>query len=103
MAVYAESVSVNEARAMVQELFKSATEVADEDIRIKTLYPWDLDMERRTEKILMAAYWTKNYRRSKSEDRNRTGLFLCASCQSVFPQVITEKQVLCEGCRASRS
>lgn len=102
IVVYAESISINEARGLVQALVGPATAITDEDIRVENMYPWDLDMRGEAGKILMAAYWTQNYRRSKNEDPNRTGLFLCGSCQSIFPQPIVERRALCDRCRASR-
>ena len=101
VVVYAQSVGVKEARDMVQSLLGSEANVAEEDIRVKSVYPWDIDLEGDGQKMLTAAYWTQNYRRSKTEDLNRTGLFLCGKCRSVFPQIITERQILCSDCRTS--
>ena len=50
----------------------------EEDVRIASRYPWDLGITTGDgAKSMMVAYWTQNYRRTKSEDADRDALFLC--------------------------
>lgn len=103
VVVYAESLSVHEARYVVQKVVSTHTDIADEDIRVESMYPWDLDMRGEGRRIMTAAYWAQNYRGSRSEDPHRPALFLCGGCHRVFAQTLIEKHVLCSDCRSNRS
>jgi hypothetical protein len=61
-------------------------EVSDADIRIATRHPWDLGIEDGGKEtvLLKEAYWTQNYRRTKSDDPSREALFLCRECSGLY-------------------
>lgn len=67
----------------------------EEEIRTATRYPWDLGLQGAEMKV---AYWTQNYRASKSEDPNRQALFLCSDCGSPFLKLLTESRTKCSNC-----
>jgi len=74
--------------------------VADEDIRVATRYNWDLGTKDEPEgPILREAYWRQSYRRTKNDDPQRVGLFLCTKCNSFYRQQISDKNRLCPRCR----
>lgn len=58
--------------------------ISDEDIRLATRHPWDLGMEGSEDVVIREAYWTQNYRRTKSEDPARNALFLCGECGDLY-------------------
>ncbi len=66
--------------------------VADQDIRIATRHPWDLGLEGKVQEdiVLREAYWTQNYRRTKSDDPSRKGLFLCRECGKLLVSPVNE-------------
>lgn len=68
----------------------------EEDIRRATRHSWDLAIPGLEMKV---AYWTQNYRGSKSADPDRPGLFLCSRCGSTFVKPLTEQGTLCSECR----
>jgi len=68
-----------------------------EDIRTATRHSWDLDV---TGFEMKVAYWTQNYRGSKSENPNRPALFICSNCGSLYVKPITATGTLCANCRA---
>lgn len=61
-------------------------EVTDDDIRVATRHPWDLGAEGPGggDVSVREAYWTQNYRRTKSEDASRKALFLCGGCGELY-------------------
>jgi hypothetical protein len=72
------------------------------DIRTATRFAWEIQGLGLKEGVVMrAAYWTQNYRGNKTDDPNRTGLFVCSSCDSFFLQPMTKKEILCSGCLQS--
>jgi DNA-directed RNA polymerase subunit RPC12/RpoP len=71
--------------------------VHEEDVRLATRHAWDFPDLTGEVKV---AYWTQNYRRSKNDDPNRTALFLCGKCDSLFLQPLNGRSVLCANCRA---
>ncbi len=72
--------------------------VQDEDIRVATRHQWDSPDLAGDVKV---AYWTQNYRRTKSDDPNRGALFLCGNCNSFFVQPLGSRSALCTNCRES--
>jgi protein-arginine kinase activator protein McsA len=102
--IYSDSLDLHESRDTIGGLVGKDQEVKEEDVRIASRYPWDFDITTGDgQKLMMVAYWTQNYRRTKSEEPNRTALFLCEGCRAIFSQPLSERQVLCSGCRSSRS
>jgi len=84
------------------KIFLSAIQddVADEDIRVATRYNWDLAITNHTDgPIVREAYWRQSYRRTKSEDQQRTALFICTNCDSFYRQPISTVDNLCSKCR----
>ena len=71
--------------------------VKDEDIRTATRHPWDLDVAGFEMKV---AYWTQNYRGSKSVDPNRLALFICSECGSTYTKPVTAPGTMCADCLA---
>jgi hypothetical protein len=74
------------------------SEVKDSDIRIATRHPWELALDVEEKVVLKEAYWTQNYRRTKSEDPNRIALFRCTTCGKLFLQSLSSSNTLCETC-----
>jgi hypothetical protein len=70
--------------------------IKEEDIRTATRHPWDLDIAGFEMKV---AYWTQNYRGSKSTDPNRQTLFVCYECGSTFVKPLTAADTRCANCR----
>ena len=101
--IYAGTLRLEESVDTIARLVGKESEVKEEDVRIASRYPWDVDITSANPgKLMMMAYWTQNYRRTKSEDPNRNAVFLCASCKSIFSQPISDRQVLCSSCRTKR-
>lgn len=61
-------------------------EVEAADIRTATRHPWDLGTggDGANDVVIREAYWTQNYRRSKSENPGRNALFLCGDCNELY-------------------
>jgi len=98
--LYSHSLDLAGSVATIAGLIGKDQEVKEEDVRIASRYPWDIGLTAGDgQKMMMVAYWTQNYRRTKNEDPNRAALFLCEKCRTIFPHSLTEKQVLCPGCR----
>jgi hypothetical protein len=98
--VYSDSLDLHVSRDSIAGIVGGGQEVREEDIRIASRYSWDLGITDGDErKLMMAAYWTQNYRRTKNEDPNRNALFLCEKCSKTFSQQLGEKQILCSDCR----
>ncbi len=99
--IYAGSLSLQESVDTISRLLGSESNVKHEDVRIASRYPWDMDITTDdTGRVMMMAYWTQNYRRTKSEDSERKAIFLCVNCNSVFSQKLSDRRVLCATCRA---
>jgi len=72
---------------------------SDEDIRTATRYTWDMGMEDNGADVMFrVAYWTQNYRRTKSDAPNRLGLFACTKCGALFPRTMVSGKALCSSC-----
>jgi len=101
--VYSESLSIEQSVSDVSQLIGKVYDVKEEDIRVASRYPWDLGLpEDDGARVMMVAYWTQNYRRTKNDDPNRNALFLCESCRTIFPQPLSTRHVLCPGCTSER-
>jgi len=101
--IYAGELKLRESTDAIAHLVGKESEVKEEDVRIASRYPWDMDVTSADPgKLMMVAYWTQNYRRTKSEDPDRNAVFLCANCNSIFSQHLTSAQVLCPSCRTKR-
>ncbi len=88
-------------RKFVEGAAKGMQEVEGSDIRVARRYSWDLGFESENDDLVLTeAYWTQNYRRTKSEDPDRPALFLCANRDSFFVQPLRAKETLCERCRS---
>lgn len=98
--IYAPLLRLQESVDAITQLLGPESDVKQEDVRIASRYPWDMDITTDgTGKVMMMAYWTQNYRRTKNEDPGREAIFLCAKCSTVFLQKLSDRQVLCTGCR----
>lgn len=67
----------------------------DDEIRTATRHPWDFgvaDLE------LKGAYWTQNYRSSKSDDPDRQALFVCSNCGSAYAKQLSAPGTTCGNC-----
>lgn len=69
----------------------------EEDIRRATRHSWDLAVPGFEMKV---AYWTQNYRGSKSADPDRPGLFVCSRCGSAFVKPLTAQGMICSDCES---
>ena len=88
--------------AFVQGAVQGAQAVEAGDIRVASRYAWDLGLARESNGlILKEMYWTQNYRRTKSEDPDRVGIFFCANGDSFFIQPLKNDGRLCGRCRTS--
>ncbi len=76
-------------------------DMREEDVRTATRYAWDLAMEGEAEgPVLRTAYWTQNYRRTKSDAPDRSAIFVCARCNALFLQPVASDRDLCSSCSA---
>jgi len=72
---------------------------SDEDVRTATRYAWDMGVEDRARDIMFrVAYWTQNYRRTKSEVPDRKALFACTQCNALFIQPVYSPKTVCSAC-----
>ena len=104
IVIYGRKLSASWFKAFISRALRGIGDVADEDIRIATRYTWDLGIKRKPQgMVLREAYWTQNYRRTRSEDPNRLALFLCAKCNAFYQQPVVNENALCPRCRRSVS
>ncbi len=90
-------------RRVVSSLVKSALgpkgDFNYEDVRTATRYTWDMGIENRAREIVFrVAYWTQNYRRTKSGAADRNALFTCARCNALFLQPVASLEAVCSAC-----
>lgn len=66
--------------------------VGEEEIRVATRHPWDLGIEGdvKEDVAIRQAYWTQNYRKTKSDSPSRSALFLCRECNELFVSPLNE-------------
>jgi hypothetical protein len=89
-------------KSMVGDALGPGGDLRDEDVRTATRYAWDLGVEGKASGIVFkAAYWTQNYRRTKSRDADRKGLFACGKCSALFTQPVSSSGTLCPACSDS--
>ena len=99
VAAYGRGDAANAVRSAVQRALGPGGDLRDEDIRTATRYAWDLGMEGSASgAVFKAAYWTQNYRRTKSEATNREATFACERCGSLFMQRLSSEGTLCASC-----
>ncbi len=96
---YGEEVNIQTFKEYLSKLFAGSLSLEDEDIRVATRYIWDLGVKSGKDRVFRAAYWTQNYRRTKSDNPERISLFLCSNCNSPFLQPVTSTATLCQNCR----
>jgi len=100
VVIYSLSLTLQQSVEVISRLVEPYYEVKEDDVRLASRYPWDLGINSDgQEKVMTVAYWTQNYRRTKSEDPNRTAVFLCVNCTSVYSQRPGDRHVLCPRCR----
>lgn len=97
---YAKEVDPEAFMEFVQKAIGGIGKVEKSDVRVARRYAWDLGIERdANDLVLMEAYWTQNYRRTRNDDPDRPALFLCSNKDSFFVQPLSGKETLCESCR----
>lgn len=96
---YSTSRDVEGFTSYVRGLVGPQLDVRPEDVRVATRYNWDLGLggDEHVE-VLKEHYWVQSYRRTKSDDPNRLGLFMCSMCGSLYYQPVSSKNTLCGRC-----
>lgn len=94
---YGEDLNVQKFKEFLSNLLSKTRDVKDEEIRVATRYGWDLGLDTNA-KVMRVAYWTQNYRRTKSDDPDRVSVFLCSNCNSLFLQPLSSRNSLCGKC-----
>lgn len=86
LVLYGHELDVGEFLGYIKEKLGQSGDVSAYDIRTATRHPWDLGTDAGVggENVIMEAYWTQNYRRTKSEDPTRDAIFLCRECNSLY-------------------
>lgn len=103
MIRYGKEPDAGRLKGLVRSAFQGKQEVTDADVRVARRYAWDLGIgSERNDLVLTEAYWTQNYRRTKSEDPDRGALFLCANGDSFFVQQMTGEEKFCQRCRGKQ-
>jgi hypothetical protein len=104
IVAYGKELDVSAFKTIVTAAVQGIGDVTDEDIRIATRYTWDLGVRQEPEGVVLKeAYWTQNYRRTKSDDPNREAMFLCANCKSFYRQPATSRNEFCPRCATARN
>lgn len=67
----------------------------EDEIRTATRHSWDLGTDGVEMKV---AYWTQNYRSSKSDSADRPALFLCSNCGSPYVKPLSATRTTCGNC-----
>lgn len=101
--IYSESLSLDDSVRMITDLLGGLYEVKEDDVRIASRYAWDLGSPSSEDasRLMTVAYWTQNYRRTKSEDPHRAAMFLCEKCSAIFQQRASDTHVLCADCTSA--
>jgi len=97
---YSRELDLASFKSFISESLGGSLKLFDEDLRTATRFSWDLGIEGE-EEVVKVAYWTQNYRRSKTEAPDRQALFGCANCGKLYVQSINSRSVLCANCRPS--
>lgn len=86
IVLYGDELDVEGFLNFIREKLGESGDVSSYDIRTATRHPWDLGTETEAdgENVIREAYWTQNYRRTKSEDPNRNAIFHCSECNSLY-------------------
>jgi hypothetical protein len=100
IVLYDKQLDLDWFKNFVADILNGTADVSDQDIRVATRHPWELGLEDAIsdEVVLREAYWTQNYRRTKSDDPNRQALFRCVRCGSFFTQALNSGGALCSKC-----
>jgi hypothetical protein len=97
--LYSENAARNGLKNTVSDAFRMPLSVPEGDLRVATRYAWDLAIDGVSPGVaLKEVYWTQNYGRSKSNDPNRTALFLCNGCGCFYHQAAGSRSRLCPTC-----
>ncbi len=99
IVAYGEEVNLRTFKEYLSRLLSGSLSLEDEDIRVATRHTWDLGVKSSNDRVFRAAYWTQNYRRTKSDNPDRISLFLCSNCNTPFLQPFTSTTTLCQNCR----
>jgi hypothetical protein len=95
---YGDKLDESRFKAFLTRALGTSPAVADDEIRTATRFPWEASSD--GVNSMKVAYWTQNYRASKSDDPNRVGLFICQNCNSPYLQPANNRNVLCAGCQS---
>jgi hypothetical protein len=96
---YSFNLDLGQFKSFIAKSLGPSIELADQDLRTATRFPWDLGLVGSESEPVKVAYWTQNYRGSKKDDTNRPGLFMCSNCGALYVQPVSAKAVLCPSCR----
>lgn len=97
---YGKQVDTRRLKEFVRSVTPGMELTEDGDIRIASRYAWDLGLPReKNDFVLREAYWTQNYRRTRSEMSDRLALFLCSNRDSFFVQRLNSNAKQCPNCR----
>lgn len=102
--MYEKELDISWFKRFLSSTLDGLVDLSDEDIRIATRHPWDLDLiEAEEDVVLRQAYWTQSYRRTKSDDLGRPALFVCSTCDTLFLQSLNSNETKCQNCRSKHS
>jgi hypothetical protein len=97
---YSERMDPKEFKDFVQGAVQNMEQVEDIDIRIARRYAWDLGIDRKSnDPILIEAYWTQSYRRTRNDKPDRLALFFCSNKDFFFIQPLNGDEKFCKNCR----
>ena len=86
---------------MVAGALEGKVPVNRSDVRVATRYTWDTGIGGESGRVLQVAFWTQNYRSSRSEDPGRTALFLCSRCRAFYLQPLSGRRLQCGRCSSA--
>lgn len=96
---YAKDIDEADFRRYLSGMLGERIPLRTSDVRLATRYSWDLGLPGESGKVMRVAFWTQNYRGSKTDDPGRAALFLCSRCSGPYVQTVSESNTLCERCR----